>query len=324
MVDHRSDHHSDFRRRPPSVMPATRSTAKQQRKTQNIRQNIARRDQGNYFQCPSCHGLFSRYHNAHKRHIRLCKARDQALKDEEARILEERDTPTPEPYTRVSSSEDLGFGLEADFDEMDYGVSTFGACENYSYANQLTPDNLILSPALEIGGAEPPLQGNSPGAGSAKWGNPITTDPSLEATPPPSDPSAEFGIEVAAACDELGPLQPGQTLVIYHPFAGQPPEIIETPNLAWTQEHDTPSSSEEPWDPFGTRADFEQAEFFLHHNCTNSTINGQLQLNHKFSPGVFTMKNAREMHKILTTPGQHQDTLSVSVLQYFINFIILT
>jgi hypothetical protein len=305
-------------------MPATRSTAKHQRKTQNIRQNIARQDLGNYYRCSLCHGLFSRYHNAHQRHIELCEARTQALKDEEARILEERYTPTPEPYTRLSSSEDFGFGLEADLDEMNYGVPIFGACESYSYANQLTLDHPILPPTLEIGGAEPPLQGNPPEAGPATWGNQITTDPSLEASPPPSDPSAEFGIEVAAACEELGPLQLGQTLVIYHPFAGQPPEIIETANLAWTQEPNPPSPSEEPWEPFGTRADFEQAEFFLHHNCTNSMINGQLQLNHKVSPGVFTMKNAREMHKILTTPGQHQDTLLVSVLQYFSNFEVLT
>jgi hypothetical protein len=103
-------------------------------------------------------------------------------------------------------------------------------------------------------------------------------------------------------------LQPGQTLVIYHPFSEQPPEVVDTASLGWTQEPDPPPPSEEPWAPFRTRADFEQAELFLHHNCTNSMINDQLQLNQQVSPGVQTLKNAYEMHKILSEAGESQDT----------------
>ena len=106
-------------------MPVTRSTTKQRRETQNFRQNIARQDRGDYYECGSCGGLFSRYHNAHKRHIQLCETRSQRLRDEEAQILAERYTPTPEPYSCVSSSEGTGFEPGVGFSmevTMDHGA----------------------------------------------------------------------------------------------------------------------------------------------------------------------------------------------------------
>lgn len=109
-------------------MPATRSTTRQQRKTQNFRQNIARQDRGDYYKCNSCGNLFSRYHNAHKRHVCVCEAQGQRLRVEEAQMWKERHTPTPEPYTHVSDSEDIEFGLGAGFAmevAMDHGVPIF-------------------------------------------------------------------------------------------------------------------------------------------------------------------------------------------------------
>ena len=116
----------------------------------------------------------------------------------------------------------------------------------------------------------------------------------------------------------IGTLQLGQTLIVYHPFAQHPPEIVDTANLMFTREPDLCPPSEEPHAPFETRADFEQAEVFIHHNCTNTMINDQLRLNQTLSQaggaGVQTMKNAREMHATLAQAGRYQDTSSVSFL----------
>ena len=142
---------------------------------------------------------------------------------------------------------------------------------------------------------------------------PLTSKPSLETTPPPGNPRDDFGIGTTPDYQGLGPLHPGQTLIVYHPFAEHHSEVVNTADLLWTQELATSPPSEEPWAPFKTRVDFEQAELFLHHNCPDSMINNQLQLNHKVSPGVQTMKNAYEMHKILAEAGQHQNTSSVGL-----------
>src|SRR6266478_5680520 len=99
---------------PLTPMPATRSTTKRRRETQNSRQNAVRQDRGDYYKCETCGGLFSRYHSSHKRHIQLCEARNQDLSDKEAQILAARYTPTPEPYTCVSSSTENEFGAVAE------------------------------------------------------------------------------------------------------------------------------------------------------------------------------------------------------------------
>ena len=117
---------------PPSIsMPATRSTTKQRRKTQTSRRNAARQDRRDYHKCDTCGGLFSRYHSAHKRHIKLCGTRNQELRDKEAQLLEERDTPTPEPYTRISGSTEIEFGPGAESDggvAVDHGMPFFQCC----------------------------------------------------------------------------------------------------------------------------------------------------------------------------------------------------
>ena len=147
--------------------------------------------------------------------------------------------------------------------------------------------------------------------------NPLIIDPFIETTPPPGTCHDRLGIGTAPEYDGLGPLQPGQTLIVYHPFAQHPSEIINTMDLMSTREPDFYPPSEEPYAPFKTRADFEQAEIFIHHNCTNTLINDQLRLNNRApnagGPGAQTMKNAREMHKILAEAGQYQDTSSVSL-----------
>ena len=159
--------------------------------------------------------------------------------------------------------------------------------------------------------AKPPLQEDFLGASPVIQHNPLIPD--LHTTPPPGNPMNEFGF---GTTPDSYPLHPGQTLIVYHPFAEHPPEIINTANLTWTQEPNILQPSEEPWSPFKTRADFEQAELFLHHNCTDSMVNDQLHLNQTVSPVVQTMKNAHEMHKILADTGQYQDTSSVGLLFY--------
>ena len=125
-------------------------------------------------------------------------------------------------------------------------------------------------------------------------------------------------MQQAAECEGLGPLQPGQTLIVYHQFAQHPPEIVNTADLIQTQEPDFCPPSKEPYAPFKTRADFEQVEIFIHHNSTNTMINDQLHLNQRLSQAsessVHTMKNTREMHNILAQAGQYQGTSSVGLL----------
>jgi len=165
------------------------------------------------------------------------------------------------------------------------------------------------------GDAEPQLQENPTRAGPLPQGNP-PIDPLLEITPPPDGLHNRFGIGKVPEHEGLGTLLPGQTLVVYHPFAQHSPEIVDTSKLILSREPNLPPLSEEPYAPFKTCADFEQAEIFVHHNCTNTMINDQLQLNQRASQagksGAQTMKNAHEMHKILAEAGEYQDTSSVS------------
>ena len=69
----------------------------------------------------------------------------------------------------------------------------------------------------------------------------------------------------------------------------------------------------QPWAPFTSHHDFEQAELFIKHNFNNQMIDDQLHLNqkcsshHHDSAGSPSMKNAREMHKILEGAGSDLD-----------------
>ena len=77
------------------------------------------------------------------------------------------------------------------------------------------------------------------------------------------------------------PLQLGETLIIYHPHAQNPPEIVDTTTLLHMREPQPSLLCLEPWVPFSSRDDFKQAELFIKHNCTNQLINDQLSLNKK-------------------------------------------
>ena len=113
------------------------------------------------------------------------------------------------------------------------------------------------------------------------------------------------------------PLRPGKTLIIYHPHAQHPPEIIDTDTLSLTREPQPSLPPPEPWAPFASRDDFEQAELFIKYNCTNKMINDQLRLNqkrdlHNHGPGDLpSMKNACEMHKTFEEAVSDLDISSV-------------
>ena len=109
------------------------------------------------------------------------------------------------------------------------------------------------------------------------------------------------------------PLQPGKTLIIYHPHAQHPPEIVDTATLLLARKLQSSLSSTTPWAPFSSRDEFEQAELFIKHNCTNGLINDQLHLNqkrdshHSGPDHPPSMKNVREMHRILEEAGSDLD-----------------
>ena len=84
------------------------STRSAQRRSQRTRQQTATRIDEDYYHCPHCQKLFSRYHGSHKRHITSCVAKYEARVQEKARIEAERiETPTPDPYTPVLSDEEM-------------------------------------------------------------------------------------------------------------------------------------------------------------------------------------------------------------------------
>jgi len=128
-----------------------------------------------------------------------------------------------------------------------------------------------------------------------------------------SDPGNPSNLEVLIQT----PLQLGKTLIIYHPHAQHPPEIVDTATLSLAREPQPSPSHTMPWAPFTSRDDFEQAELFIKHNCTNRLINDQLFLNqkrglHNHGPDDLpSMKNAREMHRILEEAGSDLDISSV-------------
>ena len=96
-------------------------------------------------------------------------------------------------------------------------------------------------------------------------------------------------------------LQPGETLIVYHPYSQYPMHITPTAELhgpiertAW---HDikTPGAS---YTPFPTRADFEQAELFVNSNISNKYIDAQLKLAQNNGMRL-KVKTLRKMHKLL-------------------------
>ena len=87
------------------------------------------------------------------------------------------------------------------------------------------------------------------------------------------------------------PLELGQSLVVYHPHAQRPPQVILTSELSAFSRNLDPlespdtnisdgsvSSDRPPHFPFKTLADFEQTELFIKRNCTDPFINKQLGL----------------------------------------------
>ena len=114
------------------------------------------------------------------------------------------------------------------------------------------------------------------------------------------------------------PLEPGKTLIIYHPHAQHPPEITDTAVLSLTREPQPPPLPTVPWAPFSSRDDFEQAELFIKHNCSNRLINDQLRLNQKQDScdhhphNPLSMRNARDLHKVLDEAGSDLDISLVS------------
>ena len=101
-------------------MRVTRSSRATQRQSQRTRKRIAAHVKDDYYDCPRCRKLFTRYHGSHKRHIISCEAKYTALAQEEAKSRAERvETPTPDPYTPVltdveidaEDAEDTGAGV---------------------------------------------------------------------------------------------------------------------------------------------------------------------------------------------------------------------
>jgi len=105
-------------------------------------------------------------------------------------------------------------------------------------------------------------------------------------------------------------LQPGETLIIYHPHSQCPMRIVPTAELHSPSEravrHDI-KTSEASHAPFPTRADFEQAEIFVNNNCSNKFIDAQLKFECRNGMRL-TMKTSRKMHELLARGAEDDST----------------
>jgi hypothetical protein len=118
--------------------------------------------------------------------------------------------------------------------------------------------------------------------------------------------------------DRPSQLDEGEIWVEYHPASGRHPEILRPQGAApFSATTSTPyDMAMPPWHPFRTRADFEQAELFLRHDCTDSYINAQLKLIHSGSPlgHSITLESAKEMHTTLAQIPHIEDLPGVYLL----------
>ena len=129
--------------------------------------------------------------------------------------------------------------------------------------------------------------------------------------PPSSSSSTQpplSGVSPAVA------LQPGETLIVYHPHSQCPMRVVPTTELHGPSEHTIQHKTETPkasFAPFPTRADFEQAEIFVNNNCSNKHINAQLKFARNNGMHL-EVKNSRQMHELLAR-GTEEDLTNDSM-----------
>lgn len=118
---------------------------------------------------------------------------------------------------------------------------------------------------------------------------------------PPPDSSNGLDTPLSIGANTTVTLQPGETLVIYHPHSRCPMRIVPTAELHSTSErairHDI-KKPEDSYAPFPTRADFEQAELFVNNNCSDKLVNSQLKFGRQNGMNL-EVKTARKMHELL-------------------------
>lgn len=146
-----------------------------------------------------------------------------------------------------------------------------------------------------------------------------------------SPPSSPNGLDVGHEPPSIGVdpmsvvLNPGETLVVYHPHSQHPIRIVPTAELHGPSErtvrHDV-KKPEDSYAPFPTRADFEQAELFVNNNCSNKLINEQLKLAHQHGMRL-EVKTARKMHELLAHGfGEDADDSQVGLIRSTIKYHI--
>jgi len=97
-------------------------------------------------------------------------------------------------------------------------------------------------------------------------------------------------------------LQPGETLVVFHPHSQCPMHVASTTELHDSRErtirHDI-KTSKASYAPFPTRADFEQAEIFINNDCPNKLIDQQLKFACRNGMHL-EVNSSHKMHELLS------------------------
>jgi len=197
-------------------MPATRSTTKHQRQTQNSRRSAIQQGRRDFSRCERCGGIFSLYRGSAKRHEDACKRQEEQQRLSNTQVQAVQRTPTPLPPSPFASSLEIESESEAGMDTvMDNLGRFFPLCHCILIIFERSIDDFLASPPWDVDSefqqqswddshtASPPPQGNS-----------LILDPFLETTPPPDNIHDEFGMGMTPDWG-LDTLQSGQTLVIY-------------------------------------------------------------------------------------------------------------
>lgn len=220
------------------------------------------------FVCPFCNEVYSHFRGREQLHLRKCKARILQTTKAPPKLQ----LPSPPPFEHEQ------FPMPAVTGEYTIEFQRFPP---RSSASQDPGD-------ADVSMDEPNFQTTLGSSGS-------DPSPSLLGDVDMAHEPPSIGVNPAAI------LQPGETLIVYHPYSRCPMRITPTAELYGPHEHTTLHNIKTPeaaYAPFPTRADFEQAEIFINNNCSNKFIDTQLKF--ACSNGMqLKVKSSHVMHQLL-------------------------
>ena len=251
-----------------------------------------------------CKEWYSNFRGRNIVHLQHCeRKRAEQVALEELRNRAQSPLPSPDYFAPRSTPSDA----ESESRSRSPSQEPLPRATGDTRQDQDLEDDFIEPPVPAAGGSNPGAFNNF----SGRYLNCMCSLGNLH----PTDYESSGSVHDPARDPTMWPLELGETLVIYHPHAERPPQVIATRELtdfsSRPEDLEDPlplNDSRPPYFPFRTLADFEQTELFVKHDHTNPQIDDQLDLWRRHAPGVgVTLRNAREMHKFLEAAGIEDD-----------------